>query len=147
MMLTFLMTTIYSVLIVTHHSQRGSGSLIYAKFLFRIFFSMTTPPPPWSPWSCFYCIFHLKLESLTQFPASNDKKWFYFFVKIRLLSWVICLTEHLPLTILSISVTLFGVKSAWSPIYLGFESNQIISNQIGLIDWFDLIVLSRHWWS
>ena len=33
---------------------------------------------------------HLKLELLTQFPASNDEKY-----------WIIGLTKHLPNTILS----------------------------------------------
>ena len=29
--------------------------------------------------NCFNCIFHhLKLELLTQFPASNDEKYYYF---------------------------------------------------------------------
>ena len=46
--------------------------------------------------NCFYCIFcHLKLELLTQFPATNDKKYLYF---LKFLDLIIWLTDLLPLT-------------------------------------------------
>ena len=50
--------------------------------------------------NCFKLFFiHLKLELLTQFPASNDEKYFYL--------WNKSLAEHLPLNILSISVAFY----------------------------------------
>ena len=52
-----------------------------------------------------YIFHHLKLEFLRQVPASNDEKYFY--ENIHLLNWIIWLTEHLPQTLLFISVSYY----------------------------------------
>ena len=69
--------------------------------------------------NCFNCIFrHLKLELQTQFPASNDEKYRYFFKNIHVLNWVILLTEHLPQTVLSISVTYYLAENMLKTVYI-----------------------------
>ena len=72
--------------------------------IYKFWWCLTLNPCPAE--FCFNCIFcHSKLDLLTQFQASNDKKIFLFFLNRHLLNWVICLNEYLPQTILSILVT------------------------------------------
>ena len=59
----------------------------------------------------------LKPELLTQFPASNDENKFFFFENTRLLNIIILLTEHLPQTIFSISVTYYLVYHLLEIVY------------------------------
>ena len=64
--------------------------------------------------------YHLKLELLTQFPASNDKKKLYLCKNIRLQNVIIRLSKHLLQNIFEISHTI-RVKSSenwW--FYFGF---------------------------
>ena len=70
--------------------------------------------------NCFNCIFrHLKMELLTQFPASNDEKYYYFLKidlsKIKLLDQ---LSIFVLKTILSKLSDIFIDLNILNPVYI-----------------------------
>ena len=67
------------------------------------------------------CFINLKLELLTQFPAPNEWKLYFFMKHRHPPNWDIWLTEHLSQTILSILIIfrliLYGLKLASTRVY------------------------------
>ena len=58
------------------------------------------------------CFIHLKLELLTQYPASNEWNILLFMQNVHLPSWIIWLTKHLPQHVRNFSGILFSLKFA-----------------------------------
>ena len=92
-------------LVVIVQQKREADEQQKVELTLIMFFCLLKIVKCWLMLSSFLC--HLKLELQTQFPASNDEKYVYFFKYF--LSWIIWKTEHLPQTILYISLTYYLV--------------------------------------
>ena len=68
--------------------------------------------------NCLWVFFiHLKLESLTQFPASNEWKIILLKKSRHLSNWIIWLTEHPPQDILQIIVVVELISNVLENVY------------------------------
>ena len=100
--LVLLLATLHPVLSLIPYPQGHSGEFIINALTLVLL-------------KCFNCIFrHLKLELLTQFPASNDEKYSSLW-KINI-SWA-STTEYF----INFSGVLFGLKLSWKRIYRGLN--------------------------